>query len=105
MAPRPLLQTPSPAENERPNLTGNSHSDGYSNAGTSVPMWGKTNGLSATLLWGPYPLRRAWTPVLHNESSEWSIRIGCRQQFVSGLEQDNSHADAHGHGFSAGGCS
>ena len=51
----------------------NSHSDWYSNGGTSFPMWGKTNGLSATLLWGPYPLRRAWTPVLHNESSESSI--------------------------------
>jgi hypothetical protein len=29
----------------------NSHSDWYSNGGT-VPIWGKTNGLSATLLWG-----------------------------------------------------
>jgi hypothetical protein len=53
-----------PGRKRTAKLSRNSHSDGYSNGGTSVPMWGKTNGLSATLLWEPYPLRRAWTPVL-----------------------------------------
>jgi hypothetical protein len=83
----------------------NSHSDWYSNGGTSVPMWGKTNGLSATLLWDLTRFDGRGRPSSTTRALSRRSRIRCRQQFVSGLEQDNSHADAHGYGFGAGGCS
>jgi hypothetical protein len=94
-----------PAENERSKLNQELSFGWVPNGGHFSPNVGKTNGAQRDPSLEPYPLRRAWTPVLHNQSSESSIRVGWRQQFVSGLEQDNSHADAHGYGFSAGGCS